>query len=148
MAKKKELKMTSTYALIIAKLQKSSGKVVSKAKVGLSAAPRTVLRRAGHIAADGNGGLIVNESIKDVTAEGLATDVNAYWHKMKGGAKKSTRKYVRKAVTPVNMSILPGVDKQLTESVLDIKGDVSSINQRLTNIESLLFRLVSDEKVG
>ena len=167
-------KVIKLYTPRLEKLKAMAGKSVSKDIIPFTNAPLTVLSKAGYLSPTVNGKRTVLSKVKNLTVEDLAIGVKAHWKNYETVKRRNLsaanarnakaakadvdgvtvpapkkRKYVRKAVAPGTVpQTPPTVDDRVANSVEKTEASVASIDQRLTNIESILFRLIAEEKVG
>lgn len=133
-------KVAKSYVSKLTEIKKFAGKNILKKEIPFDGAPLKCLRSAGYISHVKNGKASVMGNILEVTPDWLAANVRSYWRDM--GKKKANKGRIVQLEAPTKSEISP-----LLPYIEQTTGSVCNINKRLTNIESLLFRLVSEEKV-
>lgn len=145
------------YRKWLGKVARHAGKEVSVDVVPFTGAPLIVLRHMGMIVTTALGRRKISAEIKKVTPESLLRKVRQYWRdqdksKGKGTNNKAPkapkapkkRKYTRKEQ---GLPAPRGSDFSAVIPYVEQTSDsVSSIDKRLTNIESMLFRMALGEK--
>ena len=155
--KKYNVKTANRYTPLVNQMKKMVGKTVHRSKIPFKNGNFDFLIKFKYITRVKTGYYLVSASVKDLDGKSLAALLrNArreYKEKYKKpvatpgrSAPKKKRKYTRRATQPtkpIDAGDSARID-QLVDAAVNQSSDITEINQRLTNIESLLFRMVSE----